>query len=223
MVSPMTCSPARCSMPATTELSTPPDIATAIGRLTQAYAGASFLRCATHSTTASISASTCSAVFDRPSEKRTLDRACSLRQADRRQHVRRLGRAARARRAARHRESLEIERDQQRLAVDSVEADIRSVGRPRRARAVDVRVRQRDRESPAPADRAKLVRRAASAAPCIDNPLAPRVPAPPRPRHSPSPRAARAHADRRTASARSFVPLRTYSAPSPSAHKSCAR
>ena len=123
------------------------------------------------STTASISASTCSTVFDRPSEKRTLDRACSSGQPDRRQHMRWLRRAARTRRAARYRESLEVERDQQRLAIDAVEANVGSVARraarPRRSRACP----ERDREFPAPDDRAARPGATASASPCFDDPL----------------------------------------------------
>ena len=81
MVRPTTVSPRACSMPATTELSTPPDMATAMVRMSgirgRVLAGARRLRCATHSANASTSASTCAASLERPSETRRLERACS--------------------------------------------------------------------------------------------------------------------------------------------------
>ena len=109
------------------------------------------------STTASISASTCSARIRAPQRKPHARPRLLARQPDRHQHVRRLGRAARTRRAARYRESLQVERDQQRLAVDPVETHVGGVGDARRARAVHMRVRQRGRECPAPADRASAL------------------------------------------------------------------
>ena len=61
------------------------------------------------------------------------------RQAHRLQHVRRLERARRARGSGRHRDPFEIERDQQRLGFDALEAD---VGRVRHARARATRSRR---------------------------------------------------------------------------------
>ena len=64
-----------------------------------------------------------------------------LGEADRHENVRWFGRAARTRGSARNREAFQIERDQQRVAVDSIESQVSGVRRSRRARAVDVRVR----------------------------------------------------------------------------------
>ena len=50
------------------------------------------------------------------------------------QHVRRLERARRARRAGRDRDAFEVERDQQRLGLDAIEADVRRVRHARRRR-----------------------------------------------------------------------------------------
>src|SRR5579859_1538958 len=137
MVMPMTRSPARFSMPATTELSTPPDIATAM---------------------------VCSDISRRQlSESRNhlryrvdqrVDLRCVIRAAQRKtharprlfpresngsQHMRGLRRAARAGRSTGYRKALEVQRNQQRLAIDAVETDVRGVAHPRRARAVDMR------------------------------------------------------------------------------------
>src|SRR5258706_9649774 len=55
--------------------------------------------------------------------------------------MRRLLRAAGTCGSARHGKTAQIQSDEKRLAVDSVEPNIRSVGRPRRAGTVDVRAR----------------------------------------------------------------------------------
>ena len=61
-----------------------------------------------------------------------------VRQAHRAQHVRRLERSGRAGRSGRDGDALEIERDQQRLGLDAVEADVASCSGTRRSRiAVD--------------------------------------------------------------------------------------
>ena len=76
------------------------------------------------------------------------------RQAHRLQHVRRLERARRAGRSGRHGDAFEIERDQQALGLDALEADVGRVRHARLARAVDRGARHRARGCPPRADRA---------------------------------------------------------------------
>ena len=61
------------------------------------------------------------------------------REAHGAQDVRRLERSRRAGRPGRHRDSLEVERDQEALGFDAVEADVRRVGDARRSDTVDCR------------------------------------------------------------------------------------
>src|SRR5579872_7145431 len=136
MVSPMTRSPWRCSNPATTELSTPPDIATAMvsgirGRqLSEMRDGfGNGLDQRVHLLDGIAAA-----------QRKTQARFGLLAsETDGSQDMRRLLRAAGAGRAARYRESAQIESDQQRLAVDAVESDVGRVGSARSAGPVDVR------------------------------------------------------------------------------------
>src|SRR5258706_10892776 len=134
----MTFSPRACNMPATTELSTPPDMATAIGldirrrqlpqmrnRLDQSIDQRIYL-------------------FDgvRASQRESNTRSrFQPVQAHRQENMRRLGSSAGASRAARYRESLEIQRDQQRVTVDSVKTNVGSVRDARCTRPVHVRIR----------------------------------------------------------------------------------
>src|SRR5689334_16149992 len=55
--------------------------------------------------------------------------------------MRRLRRTTRASRAARYSETLEIERNQQRIAVDPVETNVSGVRHAWRTRAIDARIR----------------------------------------------------------------------------------
>ena len=86
------------------------------------------------------------------------------REAHRPQHVRRLERARRAGRAGRHRDAFEVERDQQRLGLDAVEADVGRVRHARVAGAVDRRAAGRAPGPRSRGDRAARDRRAASVA-----------------------------------------------------------
>ena len=139
MVIPMTRWPSRISMPATVELSTPPDMATrmvsGISSVVRLPARSAFRR-----DTAKMS----DAVDDGVGEsvylfhgvgcaERDADRRAGLAvaQADGAQHVRRFDRAARAGRSAGNREAAEVERDNQRLAFDEIETDVAGVGNPR--------------------------------------------------------------------------------------------
>src|SRR5689334_3171507 len=157
MVNPITRSPRRCSMPATTELSTPPDIATAMppGCVPNSSTGSDMrgLGLSGGDRSGSDLPQVRDGLSDRDDQRVHLLRVIPpaqrktetgprllLRQSNRREDMRRLSRSAGARRAAGHRESLQVERDQQRFAVDPVKADVRRVGNPRRARSVNVRV-----------------------------------------------------------------------------------
>ncbi len=139
----MTCSPSRCSKPATTELSTPPDIATAIVPFDVETSG--IRRCPLSQMPHTLDDRLDQQIdlFNgvRPADGKSDARSrLLLCQSDCAQYVRRLSRAAGACRSARHREAPEVERDQEWLGVDSVEANIRCVGSPRRACAVHVRI-----------------------------------------------------------------------------------
>src|SRR5665213_355271 len=139
MVMPMTLSPARFSMPATTELSTPPDIATAIVCSDIRRRQLSQTR---HHLNHGIDQRVDLFLRIRPSQRKAHTRTRLFpRESDRRQYMRRLGSAARTSGAARYREALEIQRNQQRLAVDSIETNVRSVANARHVHAVDVRPR----------------------------------------------------------------------------------
>src|SRR4029079_12888286 len=134
MVMPMTRSPARFSIPATTELSTPPDIATAIVHSDISRRQLSQPR---HDLHHGIDERVALLQSIRPPQRKTHAGPRLLaREPDRRQHVRRLGRAARARRSAGYGVTLQVQRNQQRLAIDAVETNIRSVAHAGRPRAV---------------------------------------------------------------------------------------
>src|SRR5579862_7124773 len=144
MVKPITRSPARCSNPATTELSTPPDMATAIV--------SGIRRCQPSQMRDRIGDGIDQGV-DLPGGIRAAKREAQARlgllarEADRGEDVRRLLRAAGACRSTRYGESAKIERDQQRLAIDAVKTNIGGVGRARRAGSVDVRAGDASKDS----------------------------------------------------------------------------
>src|SRR5690348_3718600 len=128
---PITSCPSRASRAAATEESTPPDIATTmrISLLSTPDERSKFLdrrrKLRDQLIDFSLRVSGAEAEADR------VLRAVR-RQAHRAEHVRRLQCAGRAGGARRDGEALEIERDEQRLRLDAVEAD---VGRVRHARA----------------------------------------------------------------------------------------
>src|SRR5579872_5266856 len=139
MVMPMTRSPARSRSPATTELSTPPDMATATVYSDIGWRQFSQAR---HHLDHRLDQQ-----FDllsriRASQRKTYARSrLYAAESDCRQHVGGLGGAARTSRAARYRETFEVERDQQRLTINAIETDVRGIRHPRRACAVDVCIR----------------------------------------------------------------------------------
>ena len=101
-----------------------------------------------------ITRSMSASVFAAPRLKR-IEFCVAVRvEAHRLQHVRRLERARRTGRAGRHRDALEIERDQQRLGLDAIEADVGRVRHARLARAVDARCPAPRAGCPPRADRA---------------------------------------------------------------------
>src|SRR5579863_10278962 len=139
MVMPMTRSPARFSMPATTELSTPPDIATAmvcsdIGRR-QLSETSHYLN---HRVDQRVDLLRRVRAAQRKTHARPGLFAC---ESDSSQHMRGFGGAARTGRSAGYREALEVERNQQRLAIDAVETDVGSVTDTRSICPVDMRAR----------------------------------------------------------------------------------
>ncbi len=151
----MTSWPASTSRLAATDESTPPDIATTTrmvsggprrcGRDGEAWSrGAGRMP-----TTKSIS---CLGRPGTEAEAQRIARA-GRGQSHRPQHVRRLERSGRAGRSGGHGDAFEIERDQQRLGLDAIEADVRRVGHARDAIAVDRRARTPRRGSAARVDR----------------------------------------------------------------------
>ena len=86
-------------------------------------------------------------------EAHRVERAC-VGKSHRLQHVRRLERARRAGRARRHRDAFEVERDQQRLGLDPIEADVGGVRHPRTGARRYARCRARRPGCPARAGRA---------------------------------------------------------------------
>src|SRR5512141_108594 len=134
MVMPMTRSPARLSIPATTELSTPPDMATAIVRSDISRRQLSETR---HHLDHCIDQRVDLFYRIRPPQRKAHTRTRLLPcEPDRRQHMRRLRRAARTCGTAGYRKAFEVERNQQRLAVNPIETDVRRVPNARGARAV---------------------------------------------------------------------------------------
>src|SRR6185295_19544544 len=133
MVRPMTGRPRDASSAATVELSTPPLIATAIGRAVFAESGMGFRNRGDFTKVGN-------RLFDGIGKhihllagvalaKRKANARARLvgRQSDGGQHVRRLYRSARAGRARRNGESPKIERDHQRFALYSVERNVGGV------------------------------------------------------------------------------------------------
>src|SRR5260370_21209419 len=125
MVMPMTCSPSRRSSPATTELSTPPDMATA---MVFSGIGRRQLSQASHHRNPGVDQRLHLLYGVRPAQRKTHTRSRLLaRESDHREHVRGLGSPARTRRPARDREALQVERNQQGFAIDAVKTHIRGV------------------------------------------------------------------------------------------------
>src|ERR1035437_1509822 len=139
MVMPMTRSPARLRSPATTELSTPPDMATAIVR---SDIGGRQLSETGHYLNHGIDEGIDLFLRIRPSQRKAYTRPRLLPgEPDSREHVGGLSGAARASGSARYGKALEVERNQKRLTVNAVETDVGSVAHRGRTRSVDMRAR----------------------------------------------------------------------------------
>ena len=207
MVRPTTARPWRTSSAATVELSTPPLMATAMGAVSGMHGDSAQMR---HGRLrrASTSASTCSAVLERPSENRMLARARSADRPDGGEHVRGRDGAAGAGRAGGDGEAAQVERDHQGLAIDAVEIDVAGVGRAIPARAVDAGAGNAPRARRSPGGRAAR-RDARLRPPGCGPPVRPRRRRRRCPERSRCPAGGRARDGRRRSSGARRVPLRT--------------
>src|SRR5579863_8877582 len=143
MVRPTTRRPSRWRRPATAELSTPPDMATATTELLAFTAGVSGREAA------QVAGRSGDGVDERVHFLKSISAAegeaqagagAGGREAHGEQDVRRLDGAARTGRAAGDGEAFEVERDDHGLAFDAVEADVGGVGDAAVARSVDAGV-----------------------------------------------------------------------------------
>src|SRR5260370_36593650 len=140
IVSPITGRPWRTRSAATVELSTPPLIATAMGKAT------AIGKSGMHGNSAQVRdgsfESACQGVHLFEGVRAAQGKAHAgtgaiARETDGRKHVRRGQGARRTGRAGGDRKAAEIERNDKRLAVDSVEIDIAGIGRAAPSRTVD--------------------------------------------------------------------------------------